>query len=628
MPHSQPHWRSGLAVFAGALLVCMAAVAELTREHRSEIAEVTKSLKPVAGHVGKKEFDEADKLIQAAEEKLTAIATSAAVKEDDRAFTPARVAIQKAKSTLSVAKDKASGKKPEKPKPVSFALEVAPIVSARCLGCHGQNNPRANLRLDTFAFWRRGGRSGPILAPGNPRGSLLVGRLSATNPQQRMPQGGDALPADEINTIAMWITQGARFDGHSETATLDEVSSNVALRNFEYPKPKGTETVSFTRDIAPFVSNLCGGCHSAQRKSGGLSLVSYFDMMQGGDSGEVIIPGDKTNSRLFRLVGGLENPRMPANQSRITRKNYDDLVKWFEEGNTFDGQNPRTPLRTYVRSDAEVAREKFARMTPEERQKLRDDRTAELWKKALPKETMEKVENAELVVAGNVSPERLTQVQGWAMAQLEGLKKGFRPVDSPAWKGRLTVFVIKDRFGYDEFNLTNNNRQAPREMTGHSVVTANDEDAYICLQDTGDEASSTAPGLPVSVIDHVTGAFLKRGGADVPEWLARGMGLAMAAREHPSNAYLKSLPSEAYSVAGSVRSPEDIFDDGSFSPATIPSVGLSVVDYLISAGGPQRFAQFVGAVRGGSSVSEAARGAYNADLPTLARQYFAAARKK
>ena len=76
-----------------------------------------------------------------------------------------------------------------------------------------------------------------------------------------------------------------------------------------YPKPKGTETVSFTRDIAPFMANLCGGCHSAQRKSGGLSLVSYFDLMQGGESGEVIIPGDKDKSRLFRLVGGLENPR-------------------------------------------------------------------------------------------------------------------------------------------------------------------------------------------------------------------------------------------------------------------------------------------------------------------------------
>jgi mono/diheme cytochrome c family protein len=623
---------ASLRPFGPSLVLVLASVsfalAELTKEHRTEIAEVTKSLGPVAAHVRKKEFDEADKLIKEAEEKLTAIATAAAVKEDDRAFAPAKIAIQRAKSSLSLAKDKASGKKPEKPKPVSFALEVAPIVSSRCLGCHGQNNPRANLRLDTFAFWRRGGRSGPIIAPGNPRGSLLIGKLTTNNQQARMPQGEEALPADEINTIAMWISQGARFDGQNETQTLDEVSSSVALKNFDYPRPKGTEKVSFTRDIAPFMANLCGGCHSAQRKSGGLSLVSYFDMMQGGESGEVIIPGDKEKSRLFRLVGGLENPRMPANQSRITRKNYDDLVKWFEEGNTFDGQNPRTPLRTYVRSDEEMAREKFAKMTPEERKSMRDDRANELWKKALPKEKMNKVEDTEFSVVGNVTPDRLTEVQKWATAQLDNLKKGFRPVDSPAWKGRLTIFVIKDRFGYDEFNLTNNNRQAPKELTGHSVVTANDEDAYICLQDVGDSATSTAPGLQVSVIDHVTGAFLRRGGADIPEWLARGMGLAMAAKEHPSNEYLQDLPSEAFSVAGSVPSPEDIFSDGSFSPATLPAVGLSVVNFLINAGGPQRFTQFVQAVRSGESIAKAAKAAYNADLATLARQYFATAKKK
>jgi dsDNA-binding SOS-regulon protein len=620
------------AALATALVFVSAALAfaEITKEHKTEIADVAKSLSPVAGHIRKKEFDEADKLIQAAEEKLTAIANAASVKEDDRAFSTARIAIQKAKQSLSLAKekDKPAPKKGERPKPVSFALEVAPIVSARCLGCHGPNNPRANLRLDAFAFWRRGGRSGPIINPGNPRGSLLFARLTTPNEQARMPQGEEALPADELNTIGLWITQGARFDGHSETATLDEVSSNVALRSFEYPKPKGTETVSFTKDIAPFMANLCGGCHSAQRKSGGLSLVSYYDMMQGGESGQVIIPGDREKSRLFRLVGGLENPRMPANQSRITRKNYDDLKKWFDEGNTFDGQNPRTPLRTYVRSDEDLTREKFAKMTAEERKKQRDDRTAELWKKALPKETMNRVEDDEFLLVGNVAPERLKEVQDWAKSQLDNLKKSFRPVETPAWKGRLAIFVIKDRFGYDEFNLTNNNRQAPKELTGHSVVTDYDEEAYVCLQDVGDDVSTSSPGLKVNVIDHVTGAFVKRGGAGVPEWLARGMGLAMAAKDQPSNVYLKALPQEAYGVVGSVPSPEDIFADGSYSPATIPSVGLSIVDFLVTAGGPQRFAQFVGAIRAGSNIREAARAAYNSDLATLGRQYFATAKKR
>ena len=61
-----------------------------------------------------------------------------------------------------------------------------------------------------------------------------------------------------------------------------------------------------------------------------------------GDSGRVVLPGNLEGSRLFRLVGGLENPRMPQGQARITRKNYEDLKKWFEEGNVYDGDDPRT----------------------------------------------------------------------------------------------------------------------------------------------------------------------------------------------------------------------------------------------------------------------------------------------
>jgi hypothetical protein len=351
-------------------------------------------------------------------------------------------------------------------------------------------------------------------------------------------------------------------------------------------------------------------------------------MMKGGDSGEVIIPGDKDKSRLFRLVGGLENPRMPANQSRITKKNYEDLVKWFEEGNTFDGTNPLTPLRTFVRSDDEMAREKFAKMTPDERKKLRDDRTAALWRKAAPKESMNRVEDGEFLIVGNAPPERLSEVQKWANTELANLKKSFRPVEEPAWKGRLAIFVMKDRFSYDEFSLTNNGREAPKEMLGHAVVTANDEDAYICLQDVGDEARRESPGLQGSFASQFATAFLRRGGTNMPDWLAQGMGLAVAAREQPSNPYFKNLTSEAALVAASVANPEDIFVDGSFSPATLPGVGYSMVDFLSQAGGPPRLVQFVTAIRSGTSTAEAAKTVYNQDLPTLARQYFNTTKKR
>src|SRR4051812_48782012 len=106
MLSSAPLRTPGLAAFLVACCVVSLAFAEVTKEQRSEISEIAKSVTPVATHVRKKEFDEADKLIKEAEEKLKSIATAAAVKEDDKAFGPARIAIQKAKNTLSLGKDK------------------------------------------------------------------------------------------------------------------------------------------------------------------------------------------------------------------------------------------------------------------------------------------------------------------------------------------------------------------------------------------------------------------------------------------------------------------------------------------------------------------------------------------
>jgi mono/diheme cytochrome c family protein len=611
--------RLQVGLLCAAALFASIATAAVTPEQRKAISAVIKDVGPVSAHIRKKEFDEAEKALTEAEEKLKAIAKEADVKEDDKAFNPAHTAIAKVRKTLETARNKAEGKKGEAG--VSFVKDVVPIIEQHCVECHGPKVASGNLRLDTFAYWKKGGKNGLLVTPGIPANSLMALRMVTPNVDLRMPKGKDKLSDKELETIGKWITQGANFDGSSETATLKELQDQVALASFKYPKPKGNEKVAFTRDIAPWFANLCGGCHSAQRKSGGLSLASYYDLMQGGDSGEVIIPGDKEKSRLFRLVGGLENPRMPRGQGRITKQNYNDLVKWFEEGNTFDGSDPKAPLASFVRSDAELAREKFGKMSDEERKAMREEQIAKQWKRAFPKDAMNRVDGDDIVVVGTVSKERLEEINGWAKEQLAVLKKTFKPEAGPVWKGRLTVFVLKDRFGYDEFSRVIDSREAPKELTGHSNVTLADEEAYVALQDVGDEPTATSPGMRGAVIDHLTGAFLKRGGATPPDWLVRGAGLALAAQAMPGNAYLKALPAQAGNLAATVNQPEEIFANGTFSPATVTSVGLSLVDFLMREGGGSKFVQFANAIQQGQSTAEAAKTAYGVDLPTLARGY-------
>ena len=447
-----------IALLGATYPLVRSAIAQVTPDQRKEIGDLRTELGKVAALIRDKKFDEAESILSQAEQQLRSIAAAAGIRRPTaaRGTGPAH----QTASRLAGAGHRPRGGTP--PPASQLAGDVA----------HHQRRlpqlPRARTTpawtaVDTFAGWKQGGRSGPLLAVGNANNSLLMARLRAPNQNQRMPQNANALPNNDIQTIATWINQGAKFDGDAEDTMLADLTA--AADNdptVVIPRPKGDETVSFTRDIAPFMANLCGGCHSRQQMNGGLCMETFYDMMKGGDSGRVVLPGNRDGSRLYRLVGGLENPRMPQGQARITRKNYDDLTKWFDEGCVYDGEDPKTPLRQFVRTEAEMEADRFAAMSAEEMNAFRIDRTETQFKRALPNDSFNTIKGDQFYLIGNVSPDRLRQVDEWSQAHAANLTKSFSGGDGPIWRGRLAIFVVKDRFSYDEFNLVVNRAQRPQ----------------------------------------------------------------------------------------------------------------------------------------------------------------------
>jgi len=596
-----------------------------TAEQRKELLELKKEVSRTSTAIRKKEFDEVDEVLKKAGERVAEIAKEAELELNDKKLLGVSDLVDDRLRDLEIARAKEEGREPRLGP--SFVEEVAPIIQGKCVNCHGGDNPRKGLDLSTFDGWKKGGQSGRLLKSGKPNDSLLIARLTTPNDKARMPPNGE-LSKEEITIIGKWIQEGARFDGNDSAVMLDDLKMAGTPEEPEVtvviPMPKGNETVSFTKDIAPFMANLCVGCHSGNDPDGGLTLTSFHDMMKGGDSGRVVLPGNRDGSRLFRLVGGLENPRMPQGQARITRKNYDDLKKWFDEGNVFDGPDAKAPLASFVQSAEEMAADKLAKLTPEEFNKLRIDRTEEQWKRVAPTDDFRTVKTDDFYIIGNVAANRLEQVDEWAQSQGDKLRKMFNVPEGQIWKGRLAIFVLRDRFNYDEFNQVVNMRRAAKEMTGHSVVTQGYDDAYIVLLDVGDEATDDTAGLQVNLIDHMTGAFLRRDGANMPEWLVRGTGLALAAGAAEDNKHLKTMLLTARDVARTVPKPEDVFSDGTFSPETIGPVGYSLVGYMISNGGVPKFAKFIAELKGGKNTAQAVREVYNADLRALAVAYQAA----
>ncbi|MBM79212.1 MAG: hypothetical protein CMJ78_01300 [Planctomycetaceae bacterium] len=601
--------------------------AALNAKQRKELSQISRDLTRASSFASRKKFDEAKKLVDSAEERLVKLSQAAMLKPTDKILASKNKLIASIRKRIS-----GGGGKPGSGG-VSFSKDVAPILAARCGNCHG-NRASGQLRLDTFANMKRGGRSGALLVVGNANNSLLMARLTGQGGAQRMPRGGQPLSNGQIQLIARWINEGAKFDANDESAALSSLGGGSP--DTAKPKPAavvakatGDEKVSFKNDIAPELVTLCVRCHSGNNPRGGLSMNTFEDLMRGGDSGRVLLPGNKEGSRMFRLVGAREQPRMPQGQGRITRKWWADFNSWIEEGIKYDGGDPKTPLRQLVPTDDEKKAMELAMLTPDEFANMRETRTEEQWKRVAPKERTRFVRGTETYVYGNAGAERMEEINGWAESYASRLKKMFRVSSTPMFKGRLAVVVFSDRFGYTEWHQTIHNRGVPKSVTGHSVVVPSMEDAYVVLEDVSDDVSDTSPGLHANLVDHMTGAYLVRSGQKLPDWVIRGTGLAMAAQVTGSSSeYFKVLKEDAYKALQTVENPNDIFADGKFSPTEVGPIGFTLVDFMLKKGSGPKFGQFITALQSGSNVSAALKSTYNADAKAIAAAYAQSFQKK
>ena len=84
--------------------------------------------------------------------------------------------------------------------------------------------------------------------------------------------------------------------------------------------------VDYNSEIQPiFVAN-CVNCHG---NSGGLSLLSYESLMNGGISGEEIIPYDHMSSELWIRVN---SGQMPLGDDDLSEEEVDLIAQWIDEG--------------------------------------------------------------------------------------------------------------------------------------------------------------------------------------------------------------------------------------------------------------------------------------------------------
>jgi len=90
----------------------------------------------------------------------------------------------------------------------------------------------------------------------------------------------------------------------------------------------------YQKTIQPILVRHCTGCHNDQEMEGELSLDSYVSLQKGGSEGPIIVAGEPQESRLIKLLTGIEEPVMPPEdeENRPTPKEIETLMRWVAGG--------------------------------------------------------------------------------------------------------------------------------------------------------------------------------------------------------------------------------------------------------------------------------------------------------
>ena len=91
-------------------------------------------------------------------------------------------------------------------------------------------------------------------------------------------------------------------------------------------------TVDYDRQVHPILAAKCLACHSQEKRSGGLSLGTYADALEGGRSGAAIKPGNRAGSLLLKRVTGETEPQMPLGGDPLSAAEISLIREWIGQG--------------------------------------------------------------------------------------------------------------------------------------------------------------------------------------------------------------------------------------------------------------------------------------------------------
>ena len=106
--------------------------------------------------------------------------------------------------------------------------------------------------------------------------------------------------------------------------------TQISLEKRKAPIKKPA-SVDFAVAKSIFQDN-CTNCHTGDNPPKSLNLTSYINVMEGSQTGPVVVPGNPGESELIKRVKGISTPQMPLAGAALSDNDIQALEKWIHDG--------------------------------------------------------------------------------------------------------------------------------------------------------------------------------------------------------------------------------------------------------------------------------------------------------
>ena len=94
--------------------------------------------------------------------------------------------------------------------------------------------------------------------------------------------------------------------------------------------------ITFTDHIRPIFERSCWNCHGEASQLSGLDLRSREGAVEGGTRGPALVPGRAEDSRIYRVLAGLDDPPMPMGGDPLSDAEVAAVRAWIDGGAHWD----------------------------------------------------------------------------------------------------------------------------------------------------------------------------------------------------------------------------------------------------------------------------------------------------